>query len=303
MQNKDSRDDRTAGTFSVLMAVYAGDDPVHFRDAVRSNTVGQRLRPAQFVLAQDGPVPDALAAVVASIPGMLEGTGIAVDVVRLETNRGLAAALNAGLRACRCDIVARADADDLSLPERYASQIPAFAGDDGTRYDVVGASIQEFGEDGDGAIRRGQVRTLPEGGAELERFARMRSPLHHPAVAFRRDAVIRVGGYPERAGRFEDYLLWARLMMSGAALRNLPEVLVLYRVDAGAYARRGGRGMFAGEMALQRAFLRMGFVSVPQYVRNVLVRAVYRLVPTAPRRWAYRAMTALRGRHRPGVTS
>lgn len=285
-----------AEPFAVLMAVYAGDDPEHFRRAVASNTVDQRLRPAQLVIAQDGPVPQPIAAAIDAIPAMLEGTGIALDVVRLKECRGLAAALNAGLRVCRHGIVARADADDLSLPERYERQIPAFAQPDGTRYDVVGASIQEFAEPAAGQIERGQVRTLPQGGEELARFARLRSPLHHPAVAFRRDAVLRAGGYPERAGRFEDYLLWAKLMTMGATLRNLPDVLVLYRVDAGAYARRGGWSMFAGEMALQRAFLRMGFVSLPQFLRNVAVRAVYRLVPTAPRRWAYRAMTALRGR-------
>ncbi|KAB8295593.1 glycosyltransferase [Bifidobacterium avesanii] len=284
--------------FSVLLPVYGGDSLAFFREAVRSNTVGQARRPSQLVVARDGRVPDEVEEYLVRLPGLLEPEGVAVTVVRLEECRGLAAALNEGLKACAHEFVARADADDIALPERYAVEIPVLE----AGADLVGSSIQEFTQEsadrGD-KIERGQVRTLPAGGPELERYARMQSPLHHPSVAFRRSAVLDAGGYPERAGRFEDYLLWARLMMRGAKLRNVPDVLVLYRVDAGAYTRRGGWEMFRGELGLQRAFLKMGFVNVPQFARNVLVRAAYRLVPTGLRQRGYRAVVALRGRKRP----
>lgn len=277
--------------FSVLLPVYGGDFPMFFRRAVESNTIEQTRRPAQLVVVRDGEVPAPIENLLTRLPDMLGAVGIRVDVVRLPQSGGLAAALNAGLKVCAHDLVARADADDIALSNRYAVEIPVLE----AGADVVGSSIQEFAER-EGKVERGQVRTLPAGGPELKRYARMQSPLHHPSVAFRRSVVMDAGGYPEHAGRFEDYLLWARLILRGADLRNVQDVLVLYRVDAGAYARRGGWSMFLGELGLQRAFLGMGFVTVPQFIRNVAVRAVYRLVPTGPRRWAYRAVVALRGR-------
>lgn len=50
----------------------------------------------------------------------------------------------------------------------------------------------------------------------------MRSPLHHPSVIFRKSVVSAAGGYPENIGRFEDYLLWERLILNGAVLHNVP---------------------------------------------------------------------------------
>lgn len=276
--------------FSVLLPVYGGDSLTFFRRAVESNTVEQTVRPAQLVVARDGEVPSDIEEYLDRLPSELGREGIRATVVRLPRPSGLAAALNAGLKACDHEFVARADADDIALPSRYAVEIPALE----AGADLVGSAIQEFTESG-GTLERGQVRTLPAGGEALDRYARMQSPLHHPSVAFRRSVVLAAGGYPERAGRFEDYLLWARLIMRGATLHNVPDVLVLYRVDAGAYSRRGGMAMFRGEIGLQRQFLRMGFVTPVQFARNVAVRALYRLVPTGLRQVAYRAAVALRG--------
>ncbi len=51
--------------FSLLLAVYGGDDPGFLRDAFTSSVQEQTRRPDQVVLVQDGPVPDVLAATIA----------------------------------------------------------------------------------------------------------------------------------------------------------------------------------------------------------------------------------------------
>ena len=73
-------------------------------------------------------------------------------------------------------------------------------------------------------------------------------------------------------------------------MANLAEPLVLYRVGAGAYQRRGGGEMLRSEIALQRAFVASGFISRGQGLRNIVVRGGYRLVPTGVRRPVYRLM-------------
>lgn len=131
--------------------------------------------------------------------------------------------------------------------------------------DVMGSAIREFTDD---ERQPGQIRMLPAEGADLEKYARMQSPVHHPSVVFRKSAVLAAGGYPEDAGRFEDYLLWERMMLNHAQFLNMPEPLVLYRTNQEAYERRGGWDMFREELRLQWRFLRDGFTSPAQFLRN-----------------------------------
>ena len=102
------------------------------------------------------------------------------------------------------------------------------------------------------------------------------------------------GGYQDLP-LMEDYLLFARMLAGGARPANVAEPLVYYRVGAGAYARRGGLALLRSEIALQREFRRQGLTTRREYVRNLVVRGGYRLVPTRLRQLAYRRLIAHRG--------
>ena len=281
--------------FSVLLPVYAGDEPEHFARALASISVDQTLRPNEIVIVRDGPVPSALEEVIAQASEGSAVDDIPVTLVRINRNRGLADALALGLESCRYELVARADADDISVPERFARQLPLIAGDapgEPDDYDLVGSAIQEFNDD---EHHPGMVRRLPEFGPEIRRVARFRDPFNHPPVVYRKSAVARAGGYQHLA-KMEDYWLFARMLQHGARVTNLPDPLVLYRVGSGAYKRRGGVEMRGSELALQHAFVRSGFVSRVTGARNNVVRGLYRLFPTRLRRAAYRVMMRLTGK-------
>ncbi|MFD6176434.1 MULTISPECIES: glycosyltransferase [unclassified Isoptericola] len=273
--------------FSVLLPVYAGDDAAHLERGFLSVTRDQTLRPDEVVVVRDGPVGADISAVLGRLH---ELTDVPVTLVPLERNVGLARALEAGLEACKHEIVARADADDISRPERFAVQVPLVA----AGCDIVGSAIQEFDDD---EHDPGMVR-VPPTGADIATTARFRDPFNHPSVVYRRSAVAAAGGY-EHLDLMEDYLLFARMIAGGADAQNVVEPLVLYRVGAGAYARRGGRRLLASELALQRTLHSEGFLTGPQMVRNVVVRAGYRVVPEAVRKAGYRAYTRLRGGYEP----
>ena len=100
-----------------------------------------------------------------------------------------------------------------------------------------------------------------------------------------------VGGYGDFA-LMEDYLLWAKMIAAGAKVANVAEPLVLYRVGAGAYRRRGGLAQLRTELGLQRRLHALGFTTTRQYLRNVVVRGGYRLVPEGVRKVAYRRLVA-----------
>ena len=266
---------------SLLLPVWAGDRPEFLAEAFRSSVDEQTRRPDQVVIVRDGPVPAALTERIAELAA---GSPVPVDVVELEQNVGLGPALDAGLAACRYDVVARMDADDISLPHRFAVQLPVIE----SGVDVVGSGLVEFADDPE---ETGALRTVPTDPDEIRRRARFATPFNHPTVVYRRSLVTGVGGYSDFA-KMEDYLLWAKLILAGARVANVAEPLVKYRVGAGAYARRGGLALLRAELGLQRRFRALGFTTRPQYARNLVVRGGYRLVPEGLRRSAYRRVIA-----------
>jgi glycosyltransferase involved in cell wall biosynthesis len=267
--------------FALLMPVYHGDDAAHFTKAFTSSVDEQSVKPSQVVLVQDGPVDDDLAA---AIDRVVEASPVPVTLHVIDENVGLARALSIGLELTDHEIVARMDADDISLPERFARQLPVIEGG----LDLVGTGMFEFLDDGGAIVGRRTPRT---GHDQIVRYARFHDPFSHPTVMYRKSAVRRAGGY-QPLGLMEDYWLFARMIDAGASVENIADPLVMYRVGAGAYARRGGKAQWRSELALQRALRGIRFTTRWEYLRNVTVRGVYRFVPERLRKVAYRRLIA-----------
>lgn len=271
--------------FAVLMSVYAGDRADFFEAAFRSVTADQTVPPDQVVLVIDGPLPQALNS---RIEEVVAATQVPVTLVRLPVNGGLGPALRAGLAHSEHELVARMDADDVSLPTRFEVQVPMVRGG----LDLVGSALLEFEDDPQVISRRRAVHTDP---AQIQTGARFRQTLNHPSVVFRASAVEAAGGYQDLPS-LEDYLLFARMIHAGARVGNVAEPLVLYRVGAGSYARRGGLRLLRSELALQREFRRTGFTTRLQMMRNLVIRGGYRVAPEGLRKAGYGTFFARRDR-------
>jgi glycosyltransferase involved in cell wall biosynthesis len=266
--------------FSLLVPVYDGDRPDHLRRALRSAVDDQTVRPDQVVIVRDGPVRDELAE---CLDEFVRRSPVPVTLVPLPANGGLGPALDRGLAASWFDVIARMDADDVAMPHRFEVELPLIED-----ADIVGAGLLEFVEDTDHIV--GQ-RTPPTEPGQIERYARMHDPFNHPTVVYRRRAVLAAGGYGDLP-LMEDYALFARMLAGGARAVNVAEPLVFYRVGAQAYKRRGGAALLRSELRLQREFRRRGFTTTAEYVRNVLVRGGYRLIPWWCRRAVYKPIVA-----------
>ena len=245
-----------APPFSVLLPVYRGDRADFLRRSLASVTVEQTLPPDEVLIVRDGPVPDELDDVLAAARrGELSG-GVPVRVLELAENAGLALALDAGLEHVAHEVVARQDADDISVPERLATQLPLLA----AGYDLIGSAIREFSEETDTG---GVVRRQPADPERIRRAMTLRDPFNHPSVVYRASAVRAAGGY-EPLDLMEDYWLFARMIRDGVRATNVPDVLVRYRVGAGAYARRGGGRLLHSELELQARMHRAGITTTAQ---------------------------------------
>ncbi|MBA3265783.1 MAG: glycosyltransferase [Nocardioidaceae bacterium] len=270
--------------FSLLMSVWRQDEPAFLEAAFRSVVHEQTRPPDDVVLVQDGWVPAPLAD---CITGLIHESPVPTTLLALDANVGLGVALDQGMTACAHNIIARMDADDIALPQRFAVQVPLVE----QGVDLVGSSLLEFGVDPSDIVGK---RVPPLDPDEIVRYARFHQPFNHPTVVYRRSVVQAAGGYRHLA-LMEDYLLFAKMIDQGAVVANVEEALVLYRVGAGAYARRGGVAVLKSEWELQRHLRALGFTSPWQFGRNVVVRGGYRLVPEPIRKAAYRRIIARKG--------
>jgi glycosyltransferase involved in cell wall biosynthesis len=138
---------------------------------------------------------------------------------------GLARALNIGMRAADGEFIARMDADDICLPDRFQQQLAFMA----KNPDViaVGASYLFIDEDGEPLCPRTEVYETHEQ-IDAAHFNGKGGAIGHPTVLMRRAPLSRIGFYRE-LDHCEDLDLWLRMAEVGR-LANLPDVLLKYRL-------------------------------------------------------------------------
>ena len=213
---------------AILMSVYRGDKPEYFERAMRSISGEQTRKPDQVVLVLDGPVEAELRRVIELVQREI---GDSLRLVPLETNQGLGRALDAGLRECNQELVARMDADDIAMPERLERQEQFL--NEHSDIDVVGSGAQEIDEAGvEGARRR-----VPEAHDELLAML-WTNPFIHSSVMFRRERILCAGGYDSNLRRRQDYELWFRAAENGLRFGNIDEPLVKYRFDRNTHKKQ-----------------------------------------------------------------
>jgi glycosyltransferase involved in cell wall biosynthesis len=201
-------------TISVCLPVYNAERYV--AEAVES-ILGQTFGDFELLIVDDGSTDGSRR--------ILERYAAGDTRIRLVSrpNGGLVSALNEMLGMARGEFIARMDADDIALPERFERQI-AYLRDHG---DVVALGTRILLIDPRGAPLTEMPLKLEH--EEIDRAHLDGVPvLCHPTILARTASVLGVGGYRSEYFTGEDLDLWLRLAEVGR-LANLPEVLVKYR--------------------------------------------------------------------------
>lgn len=204
---------------SVLMAVHNGQP--YLGQAIES-LLSQTLSDFELVVVDDASTD--------GTPQLLESLARRDDrIVRLrnETNMGVAATLNRGLAVCRASLVARADADDVFMPERLEKQTRFM--ENNPTVGVLGTAVEFVDENNQPC--EDKLRHFHTQPADVHFHTHLGCCFWHSTVMFRAELVRSVGAYDEV--RFvrgpEDYDLWARLI-DKTVLQNLPDVSVKQRL-------------------------------------------------------------------------
>lgn len=262
----------TPPAVSVLMSVHNGEPWV---GAAVESVLGQTFGDFEFIVVDDGST---------------DGTGAILDACRDPRVRivhqarvGLTPSLNRAIRLTQAPLLARMDADDVSLPERFARQV-AFL-DAHPDVGLLGAGCHEIAPSGE-VLR---IVRPPADDAGIRRALIRENPFIHSSIVMRREAIERAGLYDEGLPVAQDYDLWLR-MSRVTRMANLVEPLVLRRLTPGMISRARDTDRLRTELRVKVRALRSG--AYPIWC------AVYLLKPLL----ALAVPAGLRGRLRQGLS-
>lgn len=139
-------------------------------------------------------------------------------------NQGYIAALNEGLRSARAEFIARMDADDVAMPDRFEKQIAYLHAH--PECVVCGGRVLLI--DSEGAPLREMCDELTHEEIDGAHLAGRGGTIIHPAMMARRSAIHAIGNYSTAYPWAEDLDFFLRLAEVGR-VANLPDVILRYR--------------------------------------------------------------------------
>jgi glycosyltransferase involved in cell wall biosynthesis len=145
-----------------------------------------------------------------------------IKIIRNSENLGLTKSLNIGLGLAEGEYIARMDADDVSLPDRFIEEVRYL--DDHPDVALVGTGREVIDEEGI------FIETIiPPNIVSVESLLK-KNPFQHSSVMFRKDLIVKVGGYCTLMQCCQDYYLWLKLIRNHH-LHNIPKVLSNLRIQ------------------------------------------------------------------------
>lgn len=193
---------------SVIMPVYNAKTE-WLKEAIES-VLNQTYQDFEFIIVDDGSdVP------IDEIVSSYDDNRL--TLLREKENRGVANALNDGLKVAKGEFVARMDADDISYPERFEKQITYLEAN--PNISVVGTCYETF-------PKKSVVKNVlaPKYLDLLEKCC-----IAHPSVMFRKKDFDKFGLKYNPSYKCEDYELWSRAIRV-LEFANIQEVLLKYRL-------------------------------------------------------------------------
>ncbi|MBN2350326.1 MAG: glycosyltransferase [Bacteroidales bacterium] len=210
---------------SVVLPVYNGEK--YIKEAIKS-VLAQTYTDYELIIVNDG-----------STDGSLEIIKTFTDsriVIIDQENKGLPASLNMAIQRAKGDLIARMDADDVCMENRFKEQVDFMKSHPDCV--VVGSNAIETDEAGNEIY----VSDLPREAEDIREILQHRlnigkpfMPFYHSSTMFRKKDFHAVGGYPLLRG--EDVIFFNRLINKGT-FYNLNTPLIKYRIVPLAFSLR-----------------------------------------------------------------
>ena len=223
------------------MSLYKNDTLLYVQQAVES-IVNQSYSLFDFYIQYDGNIPIDVDGYLSSLKDER------IRIFKRDKNKGLAYSLNellSRLLPMGYEYIARMDADDISLPNRFERQILYM--DEHPECEAVGTWAIEIKADGSEFYRK----QMPVTHKQCYDFFMKRDCMIHPTVMFRRSYIDKAGLYSLDTYFGEDTMMWAQGFSNGCKFANIPEYLFKFRLNDDFFNRRRGWKHAKGILALR----------------------------------------------------
>lgn len=262
---------------AVIMSLYKSDVLDYVKLATES-ILNQSYTDFDFYIQYDGYVQKDVDDYLSNIKDER------IHINRRNENKGLAFSLNELLEIVMplgYEYIARMDADDVSMPDRFERQIQYM--DEHPECDVVGSWAIEIKADGSEFYRK----RMPVTHKECYDFFMKRDCMIHPTVMFRRSYIEKAGLYSLDTYFGEDTMMWAQGSANGCKFANIPEYLFKYRLNDSFFSRRRGWKHAIGILTLRWKVNKMLHYPAKAYFYAIMYAGA-KMMPTSALNLIYR---------------
>ena len=201
---------------SVVMSFYK--EPLQWMASAVESILNQSFTDFEFIIICDNPENSGGLAYIQE----LSGKDSRIRLIQNPVNIGITKSLNKGLEISRGEYIARMDADDIALAERFERQVNFLD----SHKDISVCATNAHAINSKGRITRRNKYSHKLNPNYLFIF----NSIAHPSVMFRRELLqVRKPLYNETYPYAQDYELWQHLVLKGYRIHTLPETLMLYR--------------------------------------------------------------------------
>jgi glycosyltransferase involved in cell wall biosynthesis len=259
---------------SVVLPVYNAE--LYLEEAIKS-ILKQTYKNFEFIIVNDGSNDSSL-----EIIEKLMKNDSRIVLVNRE-NKGLVYTLNEGIRLAKGKYIARMDADDVSLSDRFEKQINFM---ESKKLDICGSHFAMIDESSN--LLNFVLVPLSHETCSLSLASKV--PFAHPSVMIRKSFLdennLLYGQSQYQIA--EDIDLWIRMFDKGAIFGNFDEILFQYRVLDNSLSRINDKGIRKDTKKLLDNFLIMhkdiilsilnqNLISKNDEEKSLVVRTVFKL--------------------------
>lgn len=260
---------------SVLMSIYYKEKVEYFKKAIDSILKQSRI-PDEIVIIKDGKLTTELDEVLEEYR---EKYSI-IKIYDLQKNEGLGNALRFGINKCSYEYIARMDTDDIAYLDRLEEQEKILK--QNPEIDILGGNIEEYDENMDKII---SIRNVPLTMKKIKKSIKTQNPFNHGTVIMKKSAVLKVGNYQNV--KFEDYDLWARMLIGNCNMANMDKVLIKFRSGNSMYKRRSGVNQIKAIIQIENKLLKYKIINIFEYIYNLVIRISVALIPVKIKKYMY----------------
>jgi len=245
--------------------------PLHYESKLHDvrvsfeSIINQSLKTNEIFIIFDGPIKKEVILFLQKFKKKNK-----IKIIKFKKNLGLGRVLKKAIKLTKYEIIIRADSDDINKKSRFKNLINFFKKNPDVH--VVSSLIKEK------SFKEYFVKKLPLNHNEILRIKNFKNPINHPAVAFKKKAVLKSGGY-EDVPYFEDYFLWLKMINKNFKFKNINKVLVESKINQNFYTRRSGFKYFKNYLFFLNKIYSKNYINIFEYVINFVIRLFVYILP------------------------